>query len=85
MQASTERILVMEQSLRCFVFGLLGLIPGFGAAFGALSVIVFFKARLRAADQWNPARVYLNWGFGLATWGLFQSLVLVGWLIMSLR
>jgi hypothetical protein len=83
MQTPAERIQVMEQSLRCFAFGILALVPGVGAAFSLLSLALFFKTRTRAADEWNPAGHYLNWGFSLAVWSLVMSLLLLGWGIVA--
>jgi len=73
----------MERSLRCFTFGLLGLVPVLGAPFSVLSVILHFRVRFLTGAGWNPAEPYVVWGFILATWGLGQSLMTFGWVVTA--
>lgn len=70
-----NRIESIEGSLRCFVFGWLALIPVLGMGLAVIAMGNFFRVRAAAAEDWNPASRYLNWGFTLAGIGLFISLV----------
>ena len=72
MPTPADKVRVIEQSLRCFVFGLLSLIPLLGLPF---AVLVRHRDAWSQADrEWNPARLYLVWGFGLAWLGGLISL-----------
>ena len=81
---SLRRIAVIEVSLRCFVFGLIGLIPVLGFPLAVLTVIHFWKARLAAASEWNPASAYLNCGLVLAALGCGVSIILFGLFLVAL-
>jgi hypothetical protein len=81
---SLRRIAVIEVSLRCFVFGLIGLIPVLGFPLAVLTVIHFWKARLAAASEWNPAHAYLNCGLLFAALGCGASIILFGIVLVAL-
>ena len=69
MQAPADRIRLIERSLRCFVFGLLSLIPLLGLPFAILAVSWHLKVWSEFGREWNPARLYLGCGYGLAWLG----------------
>jgi hypothetical protein len=71
----TQRIQVLNGSLRCFVLGWFGLVPLLGLPFGVWALVVFWKTRRQAAGYRNPARAYLRSGLGLAIAGLLFSVV----------
>lgn len=73
MQSPAERIHLIERSLRCFVYGLLSLIPFVGLGFAALTIRLHFKTWAEAGNRWNPARRYLTAGFCLAWLGVLVS------------
>jgi hypothetical protein len=73
MQGPTERIQLIEGSLRCFVYGILSVIPLFGLGFAVLALRMHFKTWAETAEGWNPARRYLLAGFGLAWIGALIS------------
>ncbi|PYI87311.1 MAG: hypothetical protein DME26_06625 [Verrucomicrobia bacterium] len=79
-----NRIAVIERSLRCFGYGLIGLIPVLGFPLAVLTVVHFQKARLAAAAEWNPASAYLNWGLVLAALGCGATIVLFGLFLVAL-
>lgn len=66
---ATERIQVIEKSLRIFVCGMFSLIPVFGIFPGVYAVISGARLYTRHRKDWNPAASYLLWGMnlGLAT------------------
>ena len=74
MPTPADKVRVIEQSLRCFVFGLLSLIPLLGLPFAILAVARHLNAWSRGEREWNPAKPYLVWGFGLAWLGGLISL-----------
>jgi hypothetical protein len=61
-----DRIELIRRSLRCFTFGVLGLIPIAGLAVAGLAISEFVQVQRKAGNQWNPAGTYLFWGFVLA-------------------
>ena len=74
MATSADKVRVIEQSLRCFVFGCLGLIPLLGLPFAILAIIRHLNVWSQGDRDWNPAKPYLIWGFGLAWLGGLISL-----------
>ena len=73
MQKPVERIRLIERSLRCFVYGILSLIPFVGVGFAVLALELHFKTWAETGDGWNPARRYLLAGFCLAWLGILVS------------
>ena len=74
MPTPADKVRVIEQSLRSFVFGLLSLIPLWGLPFAILAVVRHRDAWSQADREWNPAKAYLVWGLGLAWLGGLISL-----------
>ena len=72
-----DRIEAIRRSLRCFVLGLLGLIPVIGIPTAFLARREFVTVRRGYAGQWNPARSYLLWGaaFAYLTISLFWAVI----------
>jgi hypothetical protein len=64
------KIQMLKSSMRCFSYGLLGLLPVFGLYF-ALAAL-FTSGRVRSAEKlfWNAARPYRLWGVVCAAVGL---------------
>lgn len=69
-----DRIRLIERSLRCFVFGLLSLIPLLGLGPAILAIHLHFKVWSESGAEWNPGRRYAIAGFCLAWIGLLLSL-----------
>lgn len=78
-----DRVELIRRSVRCFTFGLLGLIPVLGLPVAGLALSEFVRATRRAAVEWNPGSAYLHSGLVLAcvamtlTAALLQLLLLV--------
>jgi hypothetical protein len=53
---------LIQCSLRCFAFGVLGLLPMIGIPFALHSVVLYNRARRGQGDLWNPASRFLFWG-----------------------
>lgn len=63
------KITMIKGSMRCFVFGLLCLVPFIGLPFGLLSLWHAGRVRIRERQYWNPARPYRIWGVVCAALG----------------
>ena len=74
MPTPADKVRVIEQSLRCFAFGLLSLIPLLGLPFAVLAIVRHLNAWSQSDREWDPAKAYLVWGFGLAWLGGLISL-----------
>ena len=49
---------MLEGSLRCFAYGLLGLLPVIGLPFAIAALVISGKARVHENRLWNAARSY---------------------------
>jgi hypothetical protein len=63
------KIKMMKGSLRCFIFGLLGLLPIIGPPFAIAALWASGRARAKEKYFWNVARPYRIWGVVCASWG----------------
>lgn len=73
-----NKIAAIESALRCFVCGLLALIPMLGVPFGVAAVVFYAKSSARSVDDWNPARRYAFLGLAFAMIGFFITTT-AGW------
>lgn len=72
------RVRMIRQSLACFAWGCLGLVPGLGLLF-ALRAWMRSAAVLHAErSTWNPARGYRVAGVTLARAGILLHVVAIG-------
>jgi hypothetical protein len=53
---------MIEGSLRCFDYGLIGLLPVIGIPMAVLSAVQFARVKRGRGAMWNPADRYLLWG-----------------------
>ena len=72
---------MIERSLRCYVLGLLGLIPVLGLIPAILALREHRRVKKGSANQWNPARRYHLWGgicarTAIPLWGIPIGLAL---------
>ena len=84
MPTPADKVRVIEESLRCFVFGLLSLIPLLGLPFAILAVVRHLNAWSQGDGEWNPAKAYLVWGFSLAWLGGLISLGALAIFVLAL-
>lgn len=77
-----DKIQAINRSLRCFVFGLLALIPVLGLPMGAVAWWHAVVVARKFKGQWNPAQRYLLWGRAL---GLLSCLISVSLFGLILR
>lgn len=71
-----DRVAAIRRSLHGFIGGVIGFFPLIGLIPGFYALWCWASVRYRYRD-WNPASVYLEWGAGLALWGLLNSLLAV--------
>ncbi|HTR42657.1 MAG TPA: hypothetical protein VMH87_13680 [Pseudomonadales bacterium] len=67
---ATEKIVMLQSSERCFVYGLLGLLPGIGIPFAVMALWMGGRARVREKRFWNAAAPYRTLGIICAALGL---------------
>ena len=65
----SAKIRMLKSSMRCFVFGLLGLIPLIGLPFAPSALWISGRVRVREKQLWNAARPYRIWGLVCAAVG----------------
>jgi hypothetical protein len=76
--AAEAKIKMLNSSMRCFVYGMLGLIPLFGLPFALAALWISGRVRVKEKQMWNAARPYRIWGVVIATAGtLFWFLIVV--------
>jgi len=56
------RIEMIEGSLKCFAYGLIGLLPVIGIPMAVISAFQFSRVKRGRGEMWNPAHRYLFWG-----------------------
>ena len=78
---ASAKIKMLNSSMRCFVFGLLGLIPLIGLPFALAALWVSGCVRVKEKQLWNAARPYRIWGAvcaaaGTIFWGFILMLII---------
>ena len=76
----SAKIQMLKSSMRCFVYGLLGLIPLWGLPFAIAALVISGKVRVQEKHFWNAARPYRIWGVvcaaaGTILWGFILMLI----------
>jgi hypothetical protein len=69
MNDAADKIQMLNSSMRCFVFGLLGLLPVLGFPFALAALWISGQARVKEKQFWNAARPYRIWGVACAAVG----------------
>jgi len=75
------KIRMLKGSLRCFAYGLLGLLPVVGLPFGIAALWISGRVRAEEKNLWNAARPYRIWGVVCAAVGIILW-VFVGILVI---
>jgi hypothetical protein len=65
----SAKIQMLKSSMRCFAFGLLGLLPIIGLPFAIAALWISGRVRAREKLFWNAARPYRIWGMACAAVG----------------
>ena len=77
-----NRVAAIESALRCFVCGLLALIPGLGLPFAVAAVVFYAKSSARSVDEWNPARRFAFLGLACAVAGVLLTTTSAWWVLV---
>ncbi len=75
---SLQKVQMLRHSLRCFGFGIAGLIPVVGIPFALIGLVYSLKTRPLQKHHWNAARPYLIWGSAFCFLGILSAVVLAG-------
>ena len=74
----SAKIQMIKSSMRCFAFGLLGLLPVIGLPFAIAALWISGGIRVKEKHLWNAARPYRIWGIIIAGAGtLFWFLIVM--------
>ena len=78
---ATAKIKMLQDSMQCFVFGLLGLLPVIGLPFALAALWIAGRVRTREKHYWNAARPYRIWGgvsaaLGAVLWVIVDTLII---------
>lgn len=79
---ATEKIVMLRCSMRCFVFGMIGFLPGIGVPFALVALWQGGRARVLEKRYWNAARPHRLWGGVCATvsilfWAGILAIILI--------
>ena len=75
------KIKMMKASIRCLIFGLLGLLPIIGLPFALAALWLSGLVRAKEKLFWNAARPYRIWGvacaaIGAVVWSVVDALLI---------
>ncbi|MDB6025073.1 MAG: hypothetical protein JWM68_1296 [Verrucomicrobiales bacterium] len=84
MKTPEERIYIIQESMRCFVYSLCGFVPLVGILPAILSIVFYRRARIATGMDWNPARTYLRWGIVLAWFNLIVEVIILTVVIIAI-
>jgi len=76
MKPPLTKVEMIERSMSCFRWGLLGLLPVIGIPMAVRALLHYHRVKSGPAGVWNPARRYLRWGGICARLGLWVFLVI---------
>ena len=63
------KIKMLKSSMRCFIYGLLGLLPVIGLPFAIVALWISGRVRAKEKLFWNAAKPYRIWGVACAALG----------------
>ncbi|MGZ4964229.1 MAG: hypothetical protein ACXWC8_16865, partial [Limisphaerales bacterium] len=76
------KVVLIERSLSCFYFGVVGLIPFLGIPHAIRALQQYWRVKRDINGMWNPARTYLNWGITCARISIAVFVIVVGSIIL---
>jgi hypothetical protein len=74
---------IIEQSIHCFEYGLLSLIPGIGIVFNFQCWRLAETINKEEAGAWNPAKQYRVWGVALSYFSIGLYLTCFAWILFK--
>jgi hypothetical protein len=81
MNIAAAKIQMIKSSIKCFAFGLLGLLPIIGLPFALAALWISGRVRVKEKQFWNAARHYRIWGvvcaaIGAVVWSVVDGLLI---------
>ena len=81
MNDDDAKIQMIKSSIKCFAFGLLGLLPVIGLPFALAALWISGQVGVKENQFWNAARPYRIWGVvcaaaGTILWGFILMLII---------
>lgn len=76
------KVEIIENSLRCFRLGLLGLMPVIGLPMAVQAIVCYRRVLKDRSGLWNPAHHYWRWGGVCARLGVVLFLVSL-WVVQN--
>ena len=78
---ASQKLKMMKASLRCLIFGILGLLPLIGVPFALAGLWFSYVARREEQRYWNPAKPQRSLGlicsaFGALLWGAIDTILI---------
>ncbi len=78
---AVTKLKMMKQSIRCLVFGLLGLLPLIGVPFALAALWASYRARRLEREFWNPAKPHrviglVSAAFGALVWSCVDTILI---------
>jgi hypothetical protein len=67
--SAAAKLKMLQASIRCLVFGLLGLVPVLGLPFALAALWISGRVRQQEKQRWNAARPYRLMGVACAALG----------------
>ncbi len=81
----TDRTRVIQRSLRCFHFGLIGLVPVIGVVPALLAIASYHQCARDIGDTWQPKWLLIGWLIPILYVGIYTySMSLDGFALMIL-
>ncbi len=78
MTNAETKIKMLKGSMRCFMFGMLGLLPVIGLPFALAALWISGRVRVREKQLWNAAKPYRMVGITCAALGtIFWTGILI--------
>ena len=71
-----DQVELIKRSMRCFSFGLVGILPGIGVPFAVIALWDFLHISQYKGTSSNPAERLLRWGAFSAIVGLLLTMFL---------
>jgi hypothetical protein len=78
---AAAKIQMLKSSMRCFAFGLLGLLPVIGLPFAVAALWIAGRVRMKEKQFWNAARPYRICGVvcaavGAVVWSVVDTILI---------
>jgi hypothetical protein len=81
MNAAADKIKMMKASIRCLIYGLLGLLPVIGLPFALAALWISGRVRQQEKQFWNAAKPYRGIGVVCAALGTICWFLVVVFII----